>query len=181
MLWSNSFRKQRLMEEWSRKKWLLYCLSPIIAEKTQQTSPTLGAVRSTKQCWVQLQIWRPQWSSKCSHECVQERCCKREALHRERGLNSRHVLIKKGLRVLTVSPPASLVSTQRPPSLPASSAYLPFTKRSECLYPNKGRRPGDACVCVCGMGGGGEKEGGGLCVCVYISVCVYVGGDCCPI
>lgn len=41
---------------------------------------------------------------------------KRQALYRERGLNSRHVLIKKELRVLTVSPPASLVSTQRPPS-----------------------------------------------------------------
>lgn len=54
--------------------------------------------------------------------------------------------------MLTVSPPASLVSTQRPPSLPPSSASPPSTQRSERLYPNKDRRPGDACMG--GVGGG---------------------------
>lgn len=54
-----------------------------------------------------------------AHESVLKRSTvKRQALQRERGLNSRHVLIKKELRVLAASPPASLVSTQRPPSPP---------------------------------------------------------------
>lgn len=54
-----------------------------------------------------------------AHESVLKRSTvKRQALQLERGLNSRHVLIKKELRVLTASPPASLVSTQRPPSPP---------------------------------------------------------------
>ena len=82
----------------------LYCLSPIIAEKTLQTSSALRAVKSSKQ--------RSDLTAS-----MELRVRSREALQRERGLNSRHVLIKKGLRVLTVSPPASLVSTQRPPSL----------------------------------------------------------------
>lgn len=54
-----------------------------------------------------------------AHESVlKRRTAKRQALQRERGLNSRHVLIKKELRELAASPPASLVSTQRPPSPP---------------------------------------------------------------
>lgn len=78
---------------------------------------------------------------------------KRRALHQERGLNSRHVLIKKELRVLTVSL-ASLVSTQRPPSSapPPPPPPPPLSQGSERLYPNKDRRPGD--VCMGGVGGG---------------------------
>lgn len=92
------------------------------------------------------------------------RCCERGALHRERGLNSRHVHIKKGLRVLTLSPPASLVSTQRPPLHPSPHPLHPSTESSERLYPNKDRRPGD--VWRGGEGGGWvvEQRGEGVCM-----------------
>lgn len=110
------------------------------------------------------------------------------------GLNSRHVHIKKERRALTVSPPASLVSTQRPPLLccpfsPHTDARTHTHMRARALaralkrlYPNKDRRTRG---CVYGRSGWigwlvGECERG-VCAerraCAFVCVCV----TCCPI
>lgn len=82
--------------------------------------PSSTASYTAQQASIGAALWSDDLDEAMSaHGSVLKRSTvKRQALQRERGLNSRHVLIKKELRVLAASPPASLVSTQRPPSPP---------------------------------------------------------------
>lgn len=93
----------------------LFCLCPVNAEKTVAS---LLATQSNKPQSVQLSSDDLDEAMSAHESVLKRRTVKRRALQRERGLNSRHVLIKKEQWVLTASPPASLVSTQRPPSPP---------------------------------------------------------------
>lgn len=90
----------------------------IIAEKTQRTpaSPPY----TEQPALIGETLWSDDLDEAMSaHKSVlKSSTVKRQALQQEPCLNSRHVLIKKELWALTASPPASLVSTRRPPSPP---------------------------------------------------------------
>lgn len=104
----------------------------------------------------------------------------------ERGLNSRHVLIKKELRVLAASPPASLVSTQRPPSPPPQAGAQSSDYSTQIRTGDQGMRAWEEWVAGGlvgwraergGVQGGGGGGGGGL----HAVRVEAVGGRCCPI
>lgn len=149
---------------WRFQRWesKLFCLCPIIAEKTQR-SPCLTARYTEQRASIGETLWSDDLAEAMSaHESVLKRSTvKRQALQRERGLNSRHVLIKKELWVLAASPPASLVSTQRPPSPPPQDWAQKVS--TQIRTGDQGMRAGEEWVAGGLVGWRAGRKGGDAC------------------
>lgn len=159
---------------WRFQRWesKLFCLCPIIAEKTQR-SPCLTARYTEQRAWIGETLWSDDLAEAMSaHESVLKRSTvKRQALQLERGLNSRHVLIKKELWVLAASPPASLVSTQRPPSPPPQDWAQKVS--TQIRTGDQGMRAGEEWVAGGLVGWRAGRKGGG---CMWWELRRWEGG-----
>lgn len=145
----------------------------------RKRDPFSSGSYTERQAWIGAALWSDDLDEATSaHESVLKRSAvNRQALQRERGLNSRHVLIKKELRALAASPPASLVSTQRPP-LPPPQARAPNVS-TQIRTGDQGMRAWEEWVAGGLVGWRAERAGGeGGCMRWEVEA---VGGRCCPI
>lgn len=109
---------------------LLYCLSPIIAEKTLQTSSALWAVRITSDTVCNTQIGRPQWSWVRTRECSSEVLQKKRLSSDRRAWIPDMSLLRKGCEcsLFRLLPPLcqpNALPPLPPPLHPALRTSLP--------------------------------------------------------